>query len=141
MIENRNTRRSLAGKRPRAAVGRRGRRSNPLLVLLAVLALAVQLFVVQTHIHVDRGPSQAPIAITDQDTPGLADQNLNGPTPSGDHYPIKDDPSNCPLCQAFAHSGHFVQSAQVLILLPALVSAPLFFFGKTHPTLFLLSHS
>src|SRR5689334_20357060 len=75
-------------------------------VLLGFLALTVQTLVVQTHIHIAR-----PTAIFSSIEDGAGNQGwttAKASTPR-DRYPPNDDPSNCPLCQEFAHFGHFTQ--------------------------------
>jgi hypothetical protein len=79
------------------------------LLLLPLVALAIQLFVVQTHIH------EANLARAIHTGTSSA---LNGNAAPGG-FPVKDDPSNCPLCQEFAHSGGFLHATQLSILIPA----------------------
>lgn len=140
MNANRHARRVFSRERVRAVVARREFCSNPLVLLLAFLALAIQLFVVQTHIHIDQvAPGAvAAIPIDGANAPGGVIRGLGD---SHDRSPIKDDSSNCPLCQAFSHSGQFVQSAQVLLSLPAFVSSPFAIFSEALPSRSLLSHS
>lgn len=87
---------------------------NPATLIAALLALTLQLFVVQTHIHGDGawpGISSAP-GVT-------ADGANTGRVHHPDKFPIKDDPSNCPLCQEFAHAGGYLHSVQIAILPPS----------------------
>jgi hypothetical protein len=79
------------------------------LILLTLLAFALQGYVTQTHIHVSGSAA-----------PGLADLFDGKPGPAKDNAPSKNDPANCPLCQEFASAGHFVTPAALAILLPAL---------------------
>ena len=139
MIDNRHTRRIFSSERARAAIAHRRIRFNAL-TLLALLALAVQFFVVQTHVHIVPAAAPGAAAAISLDG-GQARAAIQSTGQSRDHYPIKDDPSNCPLCQEFAHSGHFVQSAQILLLLPASVSTTGIFLSEVLPSLSLLSHS
>ena len=76
------------------------------LLFLTLLAFAFQGFVTQTHIHAQ--VSGAPVAIDWFD-------GAKAPTKNA---PAKNDESNCPLCQAFANSGHFVTPAVAAILAP-----------------------
>ncbi len=78
------------------------------LVLLTLLAFAFQGFVTQTHIHVQL--PGAPVAV----------DPFDGIKAPGKNAPAKNDESNCPLCQAFANSGHFVTPAVAAILAPTL---------------------
>lgn len=84
---------------------------SPTALIAALLALAIQLFVVQTHIHGDGawpGLSSAP---------GVSADGANtGRVHHPDKFPIRDDPSNCPLCQEFAHSGGYLHSVQIAVL-------------------------
>ncbi|HZQ40680.1 MAG TPA: DUF2946 family protein [Rhizomicrobium sp.] len=69
--------------------------------LIALFSLTLQAYVVQTHIHV-RG-----VEIT------ALGQAGHHPTPLGD----KDNPDDCPICQAFATAGAFVTPAQIILAL------------------------
>ena len=112
MTENRHSRR--LNSRHSRRDGNHRRFFNPSALLAALLALTIQLFVVQTHIHGDGvwpGISSAP---------GLsADGAITGRVHHPDKFPIKDDPSNCPLCQEFAHAGGYLYSVQIAILPPS----------------------
>jgi hypothetical protein len=113
---------------------------------MAIIALAVQILVVQTHIHIPQatGRSASVSIVTvahtliSGATSEAADQQANVPR---DKYPINEDPSNCPLCQEIAHSGQFVQSAAVLAHVPAWVSVHLIVFSDLLPSLYAVSHS
>jgi hypothetical protein len=116
-------------------------RSNPLVICVALLALAIQLFVIQTHVH---GPSfrDARDSVTASGTAPA------GITHSPDRFPPKDDPADCPLCQAFAHSGGYVLSTHIIAFLtssacgatwvdfaalPPGLHVPHFWFGRAPP--------
>lgn len=87
---------------------------NPAVLIAALLALTIQLFVVQTHIH---GNGVLPGLGA---TPGLAANGLNADRAHHpDNFPVQDDPSNCPLCQEFAHSGGYLHSVQIAMLPPS----------------------
>lgn len=112
MTDNRHARR-LNSRLSRRGQGH-GRTFNPATLIAALLALTLQLFVVQTHIHGDGawpGISSAP-GVT-------ADGANTGRVHHPDKFPIKDDPSNCPLCQEFAHAGGYLHSVQIAILPPS----------------------
>lgn len=140
MVENRHIRRLNSrhdGRTPAVCA----HRSNPLMLWIALLALAIQLFVVQTHIH---GTSFAG---------GRDSVTESGVAPAGiadhqDRFPVKDDPANCPLCQEFSHFAGYLHSAQsidFLILpivgpapavraeLPSGLHVPHFWFGRAPP--------
>lgn len=111
MTDNRHARR-LNLRLSRRGPGHR-RTFNPAALIAALLALTLQLFVVQTHIHGDGA------------WPGInsaagvtADGANTGRVHHPDKFPIKDDPSNCPLCQEFAHAGGYLHSVQIAILPP-----------------------
>jgi hypothetical protein len=76
------------------------------LVFLTLLAFAFQGFVTQTHIN-------APTI----GAPAAADP-FDGVKAPAKNAPTKNDEANCPLCQAFASSGHFVTPAVAAILSP-----------------------
>jgi hypothetical protein len=116
MLENRHIRRLNLRQHSRGACGGSSR-SNPLILIVALLALAVQLFVVQTHVH--RDPAFASVATPDVTPASSGDiQNAASGSAHPDQFPAKDDPSDCPLCQAFAHSG----TALHAVALPGWVS-------------------
>jgi hypothetical protein len=58
-----------------------------------------------------------------------------------DKYPVNEDPSNCPLCQAFGHAGDFVASAAVLVSLPHSIAVNFIVFSERVTALFAVSHS
>jgi hypothetical protein len=93
--------------------------------LLALLAVALQSFVVQTHIHMPQrsgGIQTVSLAtvVRHVATLGAAQAASKAATPR-DKYPINEDPSNCPLCQEIAHSGQFIHSVAAVAALPAFV--------------------
>ena len=98
---------------------------NPAALIAALLALTIQLFVVQTHIHGDGAwPGIS-------STAGVsADGTNTGRVHHPDKFPIKDDPSNCPLCQEFAHSGGYLPTTQIAILPPSASFGELSFIFK-----------
>jgi hypothetical protein len=117
-----------------------------LLLLLALVALAAQTLVVQTHIHIPQtaGKSQsisllalAATALTET-RHAAGDVCTTGVT--RDRYPINEDPANCPLCQEVAHSGQFVQSVAVLASLPFSVAVSFIVFDQVLPSFFTVSH-
>jgi hypothetical protein len=146
MIENRHSRRKAVRECARATAV--GHQSLPraLSVLMAVVALVIQILVVQTHIHIPQvsGRSASVSIVTVAQTlmagsaAEVADQQANLPR---DKYPINEDPSNCPLCQEIAHSGQFVQSAAALAYVPAWISVHFIVFSETLPSLFTVSHN
>ncbi|HEX5280360.1 MAG TPA: DUF2946 family protein [Micropepsaceae bacterium] len=127
MTDNRHSRRLNTRLSRHDPNGRRA--FNPAALIAALLALTIQLLVVQTHIHGDGawpGISSAS---------GIsADGAITGRIHHPDKFPIKDDPSNCPLCQEFAHAGGYLHSVQIAILPPsASIGASAFVFEFTQP--------
>lgn len=121
-------------------------RSRVLFVLLAVVSLAIQILVVQTHIHIPQatGRSSSVSIMTVAQTLMTRSAERAVDSQAGlprDKYPINEDPSNCPLCQEIAHSGQFVQSAAVLVYLPVWVSVHFIVFREALPSFFTVSHS
>ena len=90
------------------------------IVLAAMLALAWQSIVVQTHFHFQAG---APA----QSASGADVRAILGTGQA----PVKDDPANCPLCHEFAHAGHFISPAPPGLFVPGTVVACLFLLSFT----------
>ncbi|MGA7713641.1 MAG: DUF2946 family protein [Rhizomicrobium sp.] len=90
-------------------------RSNARLVLtlFALLAFVLQAYLTQTHIHIS---AQADAAISLHDA-GVAPIKAP-PSQDRDHFPAKDDPANCPLCQQITIAGAFVSPTATGLLLP-----------------------
>jgi hypothetical protein len=108
---------------------------------LSVVALAIQMMVVQVHIHVPQaekflGAGAISFLVGNADT--ATDQPSGSPV---DKYPLKEDPASCPLCQAFAHSGQFVHSAAVLVALPFSVTVNFIVFREAVVSQFSVSHN
>ena len=78
------------------------------MAVFAMLAFAFQVQITQSHIHF------APASETGIDAlvHALSVQTAHKKTPS------TDDPANCPICQAVAHSGQFVTPSAAALLLP-----------------------
>ena len=142
MIENRHSRRML--QRERADV--RALHVSPrqaAIFLLALIALAIQSFVVQTHIHrqICAGANSGLLAVFADDDASPAAGASDQPSRPRDQFPGNSDPANCPLCQSFAHSGQFVHSGAVLAYIPAWVSIHFIVLKDVLPALFAVSHS
>lgn len=76
-------------------------RARFIIALVALFSLTVQSYLVQTHIHGVPGPQITGPQITTQ-------------APAGHPGPAdKDNPDNCPICQAFALAGTFLAPAVV----------------------------
>ena len=146
MIENRHSRRKAAHQCASAVPVGQPSLPRALFVLLAIVAMAIQILVVQAHIHIPQaaGRSASVSIVTVAQTliagPAVEAADQQGSVPR-DKYPINEDPSNCPLCQEIAHSGQFVQSAAVLAYVPVWISVHFIVFSETLPSLFTVSHS
>jgi hypothetical protein len=112
---------------------------------LAFLAVLVQGFVVQTHIHIPQGAGKAQTvslitlaAAAFADKPHAAGDTC-ADTPR-DKYPINGDPLNCPLCQETVHCGEYVQSAAAAATLPPSANIHFVVFAETLPLAFRASH-
>jgi hypothetical protein len=81
------------GKRPTAW--------RRLLVAFMLLALVVQGYATQTHIHKQSGSTVSTALKTDG-------------SPKHDNFPVNDDPANCPICQQIIHAGQFVAPAWLI---------------------------
>jgi hypothetical protein len=143
MTENRHVRRRLSSERPRTAVARVPSLHRVVFILLALVALSVQSFVVQAHIHSAAARVQAISLVTlvngiAGDPTSVAPGKTQTPR---DKYPVNEDPSNCPLCQEIVHSGQFVQSAAALAAVPTSVSVHFIVLSEALPSFFAVSHS
>ena len=85
------------------------------MLLLAVLAIAIQSLVIQPHIH---GP------ITPET--GLATAALDGglliADESGKNTPLEPDQNNCPMCQSAHQNGHYLKPVAASFALPHFVN-------------------
>jgi len=82
------------------------------LVAFTVLALVLQGYATQTHIH----PQTNPLSFSAAKADGVA--STSGPSKKSDH-PSDDDPDNCPLCQLL-YGGQFVAPNALVFFLPLL---------------------
>jgi hypothetical protein len=105
-----------------------GRRHAPLAsirrpslpLFFGLLALAVQCFVIQTHIHIPAWEEGRGHRLTVDDGAPIGVQALQ------DQYPPGQDSDNCPLCQELVHFGHGVLPLPAVLSLLLLVGfAPL----------------
>lgn len=144
MTENRHIRRRIAWERSRARAGFRFRGPHLFAAILALLAVALQSLVVQTHIHVPQAAVKVhPISfITLIAGAGAASEMAFGQTGvPADPYPISRDPASCPLCKELTHSGQYVSSASVLATLPFPVTVNFIVFREIAPIRFAASHN
>jgi hypothetical protein len=145
MTANRHEKRQLAREHVRTAIVRAPSMARVVMGLLALLAVALQSFVVQTHIHMVQGSGSIQTISIITAAKNIGAFSAPSSTPNAatlhDKYPINEDPSNCPLCQEIAHSGQFLQSAAALAALPASVSVHFIIFSEALPSFFAVSHS
>jgi hypothetical protein len=112
--------------------------------LLGLLAVALQSFVVQTHIHVQQPAVRAQaVGLITLAAASVADSTIVSGQAGApvDNYPINRDPANCPLCKELTHSGQYVSSASVLATLPFPATVNFIVFREIAPTLFAASHT
>src|SRR4030088_3608627 len=98
MSVNRHEKRQLARERAHVAIARAPSVARVVMGLLALLAVALQSFVVQTHIHMGQGSGIQTISIiTAAKHIGAFSASSSTPNASAprDKYPITEDPSNC----------------------------------------------
>ncbi len=96
--------------------------------LLALLAIVIQCFVVQAHIHAPLGAGAFVPAAT-----GSASSNPDGGpanVPPG-KFPGGDDPSNCRLCQELVHT--FVAPSAALLAVALIVTLWLLIVSHSAP--------
>ena len=142
MTENRHIRRRIAWERNRARAPFRFGVSHLMVGLLGLLAVALQSFVVQTHIHVQQPTVHAQaLGLITLAAASVSDAVSGQASAPVDNYPINRDPANCPLCKELTHSGQYVSSASVLATLPFAVSVNFIVFREIAPTLFAASHT
>jgi hypothetical protein len=119
MSQERHNKRRIGHHSPTVFVAARAPALRLFFVLLGLLALTVQSLVVQTHIHVGQSKTATfSIAVNGSaigNTGSSADRKAPSPR---DNYPGNEDPSNCPICQAFAHFGQFTHGVPFVIAPP-----------------------
>jgi hypothetical protein len=96
------------------------------LVAFILLALVVQGYVAQTHIH------------------GLFPDNVASQashTPGHSKYPPNDDPARCPICQQIVHGSQFVAPAWLTPFLLALAISTIEITDVALPRFNAVSHS
>jgi hypothetical protein len=144
MTENRHIRRRIAWERTRAHTHFRFRGHHLLVAFFGLLAVTLQSFVVQTHIHVQQPAIRAQtLGLITLAAASVADSELTAAEAEApvDKYPINRDPANCPLCKELTHSGVYVSSASVLATLPFPATVNFIVFREIAPSLFAASHN
>ena len=110
--------RLFARRRAGGALRLQGWRS--VVAFLGVLAIALQSFVVQTHIH----NPQSAIAST------LSADN-SAPAKTDGKFSTSDDISKCRLCQELVHAGRFIAPTSPVLVLPMIVAWLLIVFSHS----------
>jgi hypothetical protein len=144
MSENRHIRRRIRWERTRSRAVIAIRFPAVLVVLIGLLAVTIQSFVVQTHIHVPQMSARAQPAgflTLIATSAGTADLSTTKTSAPADQYPINRDPANCPLCKLLTHSGQYVSSVSVLATLPFPVTVNFIVFREIAPSRFAASHN
>ena len=110
-------------KRGRARSRRAASLPRWLLLSFCLLAMAVQSFIVQTHIHAPG--AVAPRAVISESSAAatlvavaLPAESVPAPVPGPPPIPIDED-QNCPLCQQFHGAGQFFAPSAALFALPS----------------------
>ena len=99
--------------RRRAGVALRLQGWRPIVAFLAIFAVALQSFIVQTHIHNPKPALSLILAKSgDASTSGTTDGKFSS----------SDDAANCRLCQELVYAGRFVAPSTTLLVLPAIVA-------------------
>ena len=132
---NRETRRREF-RLARPTLARRASWARHIVVLFTFVAIAIQSFVVQTHIH--RAGEQSIISFLSFDQATKAAPTGKRPV---DKFPDSDDPSNCPICQEFHASGAFVAPTAAVLALPFYIHLSLIVFREPTVAIRVLSHS
>ena len=148
MNANRHFRRRALYERAHACESGKLAVTHAFFILAALVALTIQILVVQPHIHIAAAigatRSLTLVASGEESARGVVIGVVrvaeNATVPSPDKYPLNEDPSNCPLCQELVYSSHFVQSAAILAVL--LFDAPVrsFAFDEPYTSSFAASH-
>src|SRR5215472_16696504 len=140
MTYNRHARRSAG----RGAVSKAHRlrdlsRARAVAMWLALVALVIQVLVVQSHIHIPQATGKAQSINLVTPVAGVAG-DPSGSIPR-DKYPVSQDPWNCPLCQELSYSGQFVASTAILVSLPCFIAVRFIVLSEAIPSFFTLSHT
>jgi hypothetical protein len=144
MSDNRHIRRRIVSDRSQSRAVATVRFSQLLVAVIGFVAVALQSFVVQTHIHVPQGAARIqPVSFITvlAASAGIGDVSTAQTGAPADQYPVNRDPANCPLCKELTHSGQYISSASVLAALPFAVSVNFIVFREIAPSLFAASHN
>ena len=101
------------------------------IALLVTLTVALQCYVVQTHIHLTPDQSASLRAFT---------HGIGGDR-DHDRYPPGDDPANCPICQEMLHLGQFVAPSAQALLAPQVAISTIAFVETALPFILAVSHN
>jgi len=101
----------ISRERPRALLRVQDWRS--VVAFLAIFAIALQSFIIQTHIHTPPSVASSSLAKT-------GDDGASGTTHS--KFPVSDETANCRLCQELVYAGRFVTPSSTLLIVPITVA-------------------
>jgi hypothetical protein len=107
------------------------------------LALTLQSFVVQTHVHVPHASAPAkPISFITliATSAGLSNPSWGHTDGQGGQYPTSDS-TTCPWCKELTRSGQYAASASVLVTFPFPVTLNVIVFREIALSLFAASHT
>jgi hypothetical protein len=140
MIDNRHERRSAARHSGSGAKAlQRLPRSRIAVIMLALLALTIQMLAVQSHIH---RPQASENVLSDRSIVHLAGAGAGQSSRVQHHkYPDDQDPSKCPFCQQLGHSAQFVASTVVLVSIRCCISVVFIAFSESARALCAVRHS
>ena len=94
---------------------------RPVAIFLCLLALMIQGYVVQTHVHQAAG-----LQLIDLNTPD------SPKAPQGED-PLGDDSANCPFCQEMMQVGNFILPVAPILSPPILVNSDIVTFPEMIP--------
>jgi hypothetical protein len=88
-------------------------RSRIVVMVLALVALTIQLLAVQSHVH---RPQAADHILGDSPSAHFAGTGNDHASRAPHHrYPDDQDPSKCPFCQQLGHSGQLLANSLVVL--------------------------
>jgi hypothetical protein len=108
------------------------------IALCGFLALAIQCFVVQTHIHIPGEATGLDASVAGKWSQAVS-LAVQARTVAG--TPADQPHDKYPLCQELSNAGHFIASAPILVALPVSVAPAILFFAEIATDTAAISHS
>jgi hypothetical protein len=140
MIKHRHAGRSAAHTRASvASASSLSPRRRILVTVLALAALAIQMFGVQGHVH--RLPAAGNAQGTSQHVLLAGERTHAAADARHQKAPGDDDPAKCPFCQQLGHSQQHVTCSLVLVSFCYFVFIRFIATDKSAPALFAVRHS